>query len=430
MKFRRLIIVIITFTTVALIGNFMEFGGRKNRISQNYPAVACPDVGAGTTMQISLTDKKKLIRKISGKQVKLYSAKTKRVISNSGSILVEGEGINSLAWISKSGIWAGGVICLAPQERQYFVGASADIASKSQLVLVNSGLSNSTVEVRVFSENSSFKKSITVSKNKTFKQSLVSLAPGSKVVALSITPKTGRISSFLLDERTKGLQTLGGDLVNSQSELARTIYIPAIPHTYESQKSHTLRVLNPNNISTNITVELISSDGRYVPIGLDNRKVNADRAVDFSFDFESKKKIFALKVTSDQPIAASVYSQVKVKGKTDFLWSTPVVPETTGTWAITGLEPLFVISGKDIRVSIILILSNGKKISKIINGTDIATYKLPTDAVGLRIESIAKGSAAALIVNSQSGTGYLPLIRGSLLTRSTVPTANIGVLNP
>ena len=430
MKFRRLVTVIAIFTVVALIGNFMEFGGRKNRISQNYPAIACPDVGAGTTMQLSLTDKKKLIRKISGNSIKLSPAKNTRVISNSGSILVEGEGINSLAWISKSGIWAGGVTCLAPQERQYFVGASADISSKSQLVLVNSGLSTSTVEVRVFSENSSFKKSLTVKQNKTVKQSLVSLAPGSKVVALSITPKTGRISAFLVDERTKGLQTLGGDLVNSQSQLEKMLYIPAIPHNNNVDKTHVLRVLNPNNINTNITVELISSDGRYVPVGLDIRKVNADRTVDFSFDFESNKKIFAMKITSDQPIAASVFSRVQEKGKTDFLWSTPVVPETTGSWAITGLDPLFVVSGNDIRVSLTVFFGSGKKRSKIISGTDISTYQLPTGAVGVRIDSISKGNSAALIVNSQSGTGYLPLIRGSQLTRSTVPTANIGVLNP
>lgn len=430
MKFRRLIIVISIFTAVALIGNVMEFGGRKNRISQNYPAIVCPDVGSGTTMQLSLTDKKKLIRKITGNRIKLSPAMNTRVGSNSGSILVEGDGVNSLAWISKSGIWAGGVTCLAPQERQYFVGASADVSSKSQLVMVNSGLSSSTVEVRIFGDSASFKKSFTVKKNTTFKQSLVSLAPGSKVVALSITPKTGRISAYLVDERTKGLQTLGGDIVNSQSELTKTLYIPAIPHKGSFDKTHILRVLNPNNINTNITVELISSDGRYVPVGLDNRKVSADRAVDISFDFESKSKVFALKINSDQPIAASVYSRVQAKGKSDFVWSTPVVPETSGTWAIAGLDPLLVVSGSEIDLSVTVLLSGGKKKSKKISGSDIATYRLPTGAIGVRINSIARSNSAALIVESQSGTGYLPLIKGSQLTRSTVPTANIGVLNP
>ena len=46
------------------------------------------------------------------------------------------------------------------------------------------------------------------------------------------------------------------------------------------------------------------------------------------------------------------------------------------------------------------------------------------------IDGISSDTAASLIVYSQSGVGFLPLVNGSQLTRSTVPTANIGVLNP
>ena len=430
MKIRRLLIVISLFSIVALVGNLMEFGGRKNRISTNYPAVVCPDIGSATTMQASLSDSKKLIRRISGNRVNLKPAGNRRVITNSGSILVDGEGINSIAWISKNGIWAGGALCIAPQAKGYFVGGSADVSSKSKLVLVNSGLSTSIVDVRIYSDSSSFKKSFTIKKNKTQNISLVSLTPGSKSVALQVTPKTGRISAFLVDERSKGLQTLGGDVVNSQSELSEVIYIPGVPHKNSLDKKHTLRVLNPNNVNANISVEIISKDGRYVPVGLDNRKVAADRAVDYSFDFDSKWNMFAIKVTSDQPIAASTFSRVQAKGKTDFVWSTYVQPATTGSWAITGLDPLLVVSGTEIHASLTLTKSNGKKISVKVSGSDITTYKIPSGTIALKIDSIAKGNSAALVVNSQSGTGYIPLINGSELTRSTVPTANIGVLNP
>ena len=60
--------------------------------------------------------------------------------------------------------------------------------------------------------------------------------------------------------------------------------------------------------------------------------------------------------------------------------------------------------------------------------TGVQTCALPI--FGLSISSISSDCAAALLVNSQSGTGYIPLNNGSVLTRSTVPTANIGVLNP
>ena len=294
----------------------------------------------------------------------------------------------------------------------------------------NSGLSTSIVDVRVFSENASFKKSFTVKKNKTQSISLVTLAPGSKSVALMVTPKTGRVTSYLVDERSKGLQTLGGDMVNSQASLSKSIYIPAIPHSSSVDKTHILRVLNPNSINANISVEVISKDGRYVPLGLDNRKITADRAVDFSFDFDSKRTVFAVKITSDQPIAAAVFSKVNAKGKSDFVWSTPVAPNITGTWAITGLDPKLIIVGSEIHASLTLIKSNGKKVSNKFSGSDIYSYQIPSGTIAIKLDAIAKGNAAALIVNSQSGTGYIPLLNGSEKTRSTVPTANIGVLNP
>jgi hypothetical protein len=71
-----------------------------------------------------------------------------------------------------------------------------------------------------------------------------------------------------------------------------------------------------------------------------------------------------------------------------------------------------------------------KQIEKNISGNDFATYRIPQGALAIEIRSIGEDNAAALIVSSQSGTGFLPLLNGSMLSRSTVPTANIGVLNP
>ena len=430
MKFRRLIIVFVIFTLVAALSNLSQYRGRNNIYSDNYPAVVCPEFD-GANLQVSLTNSNKMVRSLSRESVALVAAKTTRINSTSGSIVVEGEGINSLAWLSKTGNWAAGVTCLAPQSQQYFVGGSADVSSKSQLLLANSGLSNSTVDITVFSDSgASFKKSVTVKKNDTSNLSLVSLAPGAKSVALKVIPRTGRVTAYLVDERGKGLKSLGGDLVNSQSELGKTLYIPAISHSLSLDKTHVLRVLNPNTVSANISVELISSDGRYVPLAMDNRSVDSDRVIDIPFDVDAKNSAFALKITSDQPIAASVYSQVLAQGKPDFVWSTPVPAGVKGTWAITGLDPVFVASGSTINISLKVLMPGGKKVNANLTGSDILAYKVPSGALGVEIQSIGSDNSAALIVNSQNGTGYLPLVNGSVLTRSTVPTANIGVLNP
>ncbi|MEY2690920.1 MAG: hypothetical protein RLZ80_187 [Actinomycetota bacterium] len=424
MKLRRLIYLVAIFTAVALAGNYLQAGGNSRKFSENYPELICPNVGSAQT-QVSLISSNNLVRFLPSKKYNFVKAKTNRLLTNQSSVIVDGQGTSSMAWISKSGIWAGGVNCLAPQEEQFFVGGTADVSSKSKIVVINAGLSPSIVDVITYSETGSLKKTITLSKNRVASLKLVTLAPGAKSVAMRVIPKTGRVVSYLVDERGRGLQNLGGDIVNSQSALSRTLLIPGIA-TSSTNKSHLLRVLNPGAAETVITVEVLSKEGRYIPVGLDNRKISGGKVADFVIDFDSKQASFGLRITSDQPIAASAYSRIG----NDFVWSTASLPGIKGTWAITGLDPTLQFIGNQIKVEITALMPKRKQISKSLTGVDYITYKLPVGAIGLRIEKISGDTAAALIVKSQSGIGYLPLINGSVLTRSTVPTANIGVLNP
>lgn len=424
MKSRRLIYLVATFIAVSLIGNLLQAEGDSRKYSENYPELVCPNIGGAQT-QVSLISSKTPVRLLPSKKIKYVKANTKRLLTKESSVIVDGNGTSSMAWISKSGIWAGGVNCLAPQNEQYFVGATADVSSKSKLVLINAGLSASIVDVMTYSEGGSLKKTINIGKNKVSYLNVVSLAPGAKSVAMQVIPRTGRVTSYLVDERGRGLRGLGGDVVNSQSELGKVLLIPGIAHS-SANKSHLLRVLNPGAADTRITVEVLSKDGRYIPVGLDNHKVASGKVADITFDFTSKLSSFGLRITSDQPIAASAFSRVGG----DFEWSSAVKPGATGTWAIMGLDPNMQFVGGSIKVEVTTLLPGRKKISRTIVGSEYATYKLPKGAIGVRIEKMTSDTAAALLISSQSGIGYIPMVNGSALTRSTVPTANIGVLNP
>ena len=424
MKLRRLIYLIAVFVAATLIGNVLQAGGDSRKYSENYPELVCPNVG-GAQAQVSLTTSKRLVRFLPSKNYRFFPSKTTRLLTQQSSVIVQGEGTSSLAWISKAGVWAGGVNCLSAQTRQYFVGGAADVTSKSKLVVVNAGLSASIVDVITYSEGASLKKTINVGKNQSTSLNLVSLAPGAKSVAMQVIPRTGRVVSYLVDERGKGLQSLGGDVVNSQTAPSKLLLIPGIAHS-KTNKSHLLRILNPSIASAVVTVEVLSKDGRYIPVGLDGRRVGAGKVADFVFDFESKQSSFGLRITSDQPIAASAFSRI---GK-DFVWSSAVAPNATGTWAITGLDPVMQFIGDEIKVEVTALLPGKKHVSKTISGVDYVSYTVPKNSIGIRIDSISKGTSSALLVTSQSGIGFMPLMNGSILTRSTVPTANIGVLNP
>ena len=424
MKLRKLAYLVAIFIFAVGVGNYLQAGADSRKYSENYPELVCPNIG-GAQSQVSLTTSKRLVRFLPSQDFKFVTSKTTRLLTNQSSVIVDGQGTSSMAWIAKPGIWAGGVNCLAPQAEQYFVGATGDVSSKAKLVVINAGLSPSIVDVITFSEGVSLKKTINVGKNQVSTLNVVSLAPGAKSIGMQVIPRTGRVTSYLVDERGRGLRLLGGDVVNSQPILSRTLLIPGVPHTSKS-KTHVLRILNPGAAESVVTVEVVSKDGRYVPIGLDNKKVGAGKVSDVSFDFDSKQTSFGLRITSDQPIAAAVYSRIG----NDFTWSSAVTPGSTGTWAITGLDPGLHLVGTKIKVKVVLLMPRQKQIAKTITGTDYATYKLPKGALGLRIEGITSDTSASLIVYSQSGVGFLPLVNGSQLTRSTVPTANIGVLNP
>lgn len=424
MKLRKLAYLVAIFIFAVGVGNYLQAGADSRKYSENYPELVCPNIG-GAQSQVSLTTSKRLVRFLPSQDFKFVTSKTTRLLTNQSSVIVDGQGTSSMAWIAKPGIWAGGVNCLAPQAEQYFVGATGDVSSKAKLVVINAGLSPSIVDVITFSEGVSLKKTINVGKNQVSTLNVVSLAPGAKSIGMQVIPRTGRVTSYLVDERGRGLRLLGGDVVNSQPILSRTLLIPGVPHTSKS-KTHVLRILNPGAADSVVTVEVVSKDGRYVPIGLDNKKVAAGKVSDMSFDFDSKQTSFGLKINSDQPIAAAVYSRIG----NDFTWSSAVTPGSTGTWAITGLDPGLHLVGTKIKVKVVLLMPRQKQIAKTITGTDYATYKLPKGALGLRIEGITSDTSASLIVYSQSGVGFLPLVNGSQLTRSTVPTANIGVLNP
>ena len=424
MKIRRLAYLVAVFVFVAGVGNYLQSGGDSRKYSENYPELVCPNIG-GAQSQVSLTTSKRLVRFLPAKKYKFVPAKSTRLLTKESSVIVDGQGTSSMAWISKSGSWAGGVNCLAPQAAQFFVGGTADVSSKSKLVVINAGLSASIVDVITFSEGGSLKKTINVGKNQVSTLNVVALAPGAKSVAIQVIPRTGRVTSYLVDERVRGLKTLGGDVVNSQSKAGKNLLIPGIPHS-QASKSHVLRILNPGAANSFITVEVLSKDGRYIPVGFDNRKVAAGKVADIAFDFDSKLSSFGLKVTSDQPIAAAVFSRIG----NDFTWSSAVTPGITGSWAITGLDPTLQFAGSQIKATITTLLPGRKQVTKNIVGADYVTYKIPKGALGMRIDKISRDTAGALIVYSQSGVGYLPLVSGSQLTRSTVPTANIGVLNP
>jgi hypothetical protein len=189
-------------------------------------------------------------------------------------------------------------------------------------------------------------------------------------------------------------------------------------------------VLTPGEVDASITVELLAADGVFIPVGLNSRNVSAGLVTEFTFSPSVSSTVFALRITSTEPIVAAVESSVAIGGRRDFTWSTPAPELTAFTMALTGLEPLIAFTGAEINVAVEVTLVSGKVVRKAIKGEDIATWKVPATASSFRITKVSKQTYAGALVSSVNGYGYFPIAQGSVLTRVEVPDSNIRILNP
>lgn len=434
MKINRPFIFIAALLSAMFIASVVSVTATNTSYSQSYPSVVCPPTLSGLTSQISLTSKKTPFQRLQDRTEKTLPAKVLRLPVSKDSLLFNSEGIAPVIWQSKAGVWAGGALCTAPAASQWFVGGTADVTTRGRLIIVNSGLSEAIVDVKTYTENGAQPlRTLKVASRNYVNLALDSLAPGDKSLVVNVTAQSGRINAFMVDEQSKGLKAIGGDLVNFAANANKTVFIPAIPNkSSQSSKpaTHIVRVLNPGEIETSISIELLSADGVFIPVGLTSQTVTPEIVTEFVLNPKIASKVMGIRITASEPIFASVKSTVAVSGRSDFVWSTAATELTPLTMAITGLDPLVSFVGDNINVSVSVTLANGKVIQRKIQGSDIATWQLPASSRSFAITKVGAGTYAGALVTSVNGYGYFPVVQGSLLTKVEVPDSNIRVLNP
>ena len=418
---------------VLLTANLFDANTTSRQYSKSYPPVVCPPNPAGVTTATSVASKKTPFYRIGNKSTKLVDIKTLRYSSVSDPILLQTEGLTPVSFQSRKGVWAGSVLCTAPATSQWFVGGTSDVSSKGVINLVNSGLSVSIVDVFTWSENGEQAvKTVSLKANSSAVVKLDSLAPGDSNIVIKVVTRSGRVNSYLVDERVKGLQKLGGDSVNSISSPSRKFVITGIPQQLVNKKSptHYLRLFVPGVADANFSLELLSSDGRFIPTGFNERKLVSGKVVELKLKPKVAKGAFAIKLTSDQPIVAAIRSRAISNGNSDFVWSTPSPALIPMQIAIGGLLPKIIFAGNTIAVDLRVQYSNGKVKEKSITGSDLVSWQVPNNAIAITILRAGVDNYAGALIAAKSGYAFFPIATGAELTKVAIPSSNIRVLNP
>lgn len=407
------------------------------KLTSSYPATVCPAIGNNVSSIAALTSSKIDRRLIDGVSKRLNPGKGNAIPLKSNALLVEGNPGTSLTFANNG--WKSVVPCSVSNGDQWFVGGSGGLTSKSFLYIVNSGFSESAVDLELFTLNGPVEpKIVTIAQNSTKKISVDSLVPGEESIALAVKTKSGRVSSYLFDERKKGLKSLGADFVSPVGQARKQVIIPAIsglPGKLSSNTnsvSHTLRLLVPSSIDANVDISVNSDDGRFIPVGLSQLNVKSQRVLNVPLTFAPTNQPFSVIIDSDQPVLASVFSNFSYGKSSEIAWATGADEMSKWSVNLTGSKPTLTFVGDRIDVQITATGSNGNKFEKKLTGSNFLVWRAPVGLNKLEVQANRSGIVGGVIFLPESGgigSSYIPMNNGANLETASEPVADARVIS-
>jgi hypothetical protein len=240
----------------------------------------------------------------------------------------------------------------------------------------------------------------------------------------------GRVTSYLLDERIKGLRNLGADFVSSINEPEKVQIIPGLLAKYGStgKLKHSIRIMNVSDVESTATVEIISSDGVYIPVELSEIRLDSLQVREIELvDLDLGRTNFGLKIESETPFVASVITELRSGNISDFTWSIPAVPLNEIGFNLYGLEPILTLIGEKIDTTVEIRNRDGKSSIKNLAGEEIVNWQFPANSRLVRILNRTQVRAAITWV-SNDGLTHLALNQAASLESATRPVADISVI--
>lgn len=429
----RASIVLLLFIIAAHIAYFLPQNNQITQVTQSYPATACPGPISEAKSTALLPNKSLGIRDVASAKSQFRKNNVGSYSVTRGAVLVEGNSSNTLMLQSRAGKWTAATTCTISDPVMWFVGGTANVTSQSKLILVNSGLSDAVVDLTSYSENGPTREvPVTVKSSSEKIIRIDSLDPGSTNIIVKVKTRSGRVTAYLLDERVRGLNNVGADFVAPIKDSANEVVISAIPMKFGSGSTvkHRLRLMTTGKVDTTASVEVISPEGVFIPIGFGSIPLRSQEVKDVDLSgVDLGGKTFALKITSAEPVIAGVFTEVRKGSISDFMWSSGSQPFGTVSFNVYGLEPNFTFVGERIQIELSWRTNNGKNGSKTLIGEEIVNWTAPSN---LRLVTITNrsGAVGSLTWITSDGVTHLPLSPSTNLESATKPIADAKVIQP
>jgi hypothetical protein len=398
-------------------------------LDRSYPSVVCPAALGGATESISLPTKGLSVGTVSGKSITPRGQKKVILKGSSFPTFISGNPGAEIAFESISGSSTADAVCDVGGADQWFIGGSGIVTSQGLLQIINSGLSESTIQIIPYGASGALAPStVTVKANSSINLKLATIAPGEESIALHVITESGRVTSYLLDHRVNGLKDLGASFVNAVSSPTTTSYLAGLFGSAKKSAT-TLRFLVPGNIDANVHLSMYSNGGKFTPLGFDSYPVPHQKVVDVPLPQISLSTPFGIEITSDQPIFASALTHTSTGGQ-DFAWANQLTPLSNFKINLAGSAAQFLFEGSQPAIRANWIDLHGSAQSIVINGDTSAVWHPVGGLNGITFTILTKNPVygGALVSNVGGGLNYLPLLPNQLVSRARAPEEDLRAL--
>lgn len=416
------LVIALTITSIAALQpNPVDSVIRTDSI----PATVCPKFDDDVRATALLPSSKTRIKSAASRKPTFIRARVNPYLINNNSIVVNGSEVTSAVIRTRPSAFTAATTCLIGDGDQWFIGASGSLGSKSRILAINSGLSTSSLEISTYTgEGRAGSRILAIPAVSQREIRIDALAPGVDATAIRVLTQSGRVSSYLIEEANRGLQTLGGDFIASQLP-GKELIIPAIPASRAGRTitDHQIIVVATGNRSAVIDVELISQGSRFTPVGLTEVSVEPGQVRKLRLPKELGRRPAAVVITSTEEIAATVSSTLG----NEFAWSAPAVAIQNFSINVGGLEPIITFVAKAIRVEVEITSRTGKRSVKRLTGSEILNWKVPANSRRIAISSTDPIHSG---MSWSTGDGFTSMVLnpGTELERSSTPIFDIDAL--
>ncbi|MCU1593969.1 MAG: hypothetical protein JWO12_1361, partial [Frankiales bacterium] len=195
-----------------------------------------------------------------------------------------------------------GLRCDAPRQEAWFVGGNTSVGDLTTLVLVNVDDTPATVDVTVYSsagpaEQPGLGEGITINPHSRTIVNLDTLAPDRKLLAVHVDSRRGRVAAAMRTSSLAGKVALGVDWIPQSVPPAASVLVPGIPQLSDGG-SRVVLITNPGVDDTQVSVQVTTSDGQFVPTGMDAITIPAGSTGFVKLNDVAKGSALAVRVTS------------------------------------------------------------------------------------------------------------------------------------